>query len=119
DLPSLPGPRAESHVPEDEGEQARGDELARGHHGVVFRIVEMRARLLAPGDKLVGLARHGGDDDCDLKTRVDLALYMGRDLADALDVGDGRAAEFHHKTRQTGLGSRGERAARARRRGGV
>jgi hypothetical protein len=29
-------------------------------------------------------------------TRVPLALYMAGDVADTLDIGDGRAAEFHH-----------------------
>ena len=28
---------------------------------------------------------------------VDLALDVARDVADALDVGDRRAAEFHHE----------------------
>ena len=73
--------------------------------GVVFGVVEMRARLLAPGDELVGLAGHGGDDDRDLMPRVDLALHVRRDIADAIDVGDRRAAEFHHQTRQMILGS--------------
>ena len=29
---------------------------------------------------------------------VDLALHMARNVADTLDIGDGRAAEFHHET---------------------
>jgi hypothetical protein len=28
---------------------------------------------------------------------IDLALDMARDVADAVDIGDGGAAEFHHK----------------------
>ena len=72
------------------------------------RVVEMRARLLAPGDELVGLAGHGGDDDRDLVAGVDLALDVARDVADALDIGDRRAAEFHHQTRQAGLGYSGK-----------
>ena len=52
----------------------------------------------APGDQLVGLAGHGRDHDGDLVAGVDLALHVARDVADALDVGDRRAAEFHHQT---------------------
>ena len=52
--------------------------------------------------------------------RIDLAFDVGRDVADVVDVGDGRAAEFHHQTRQRVLGSsKGRRAARAMGRGGV
>jgi hypothetical protein len=28
---------------------------------------------------------------------IDLALHMLRDVADAVDIGDGCAAEFHHE----------------------
>jgi hypothetical protein len=28
---------------------------------------------------------------------VDLALHMARDIADAFNIGDGGAAEFHHE----------------------
>ena len=100
DLPALPGAGAEPHVLEHQCEQAGGDQLARGDDGVIFRVVEMRACLLAPGDELVGLAGHGGHDDRDLMARVDLAFDVPRDIADALDIGDRRAAEFHHQTRQ-------------------
>ena len=39
---------------------------------------------------------HGGDHDGDLVPRVDLALHAGRDVADAVEVGDRGAAELHH-----------------------
>jgi hypothetical protein len=29
---------------------------------------------------------------------IDLALHMARDILDALNIGDGRAAEFHDQT---------------------
>jgi hypothetical protein len=34
-------------------------------------------------------------------TRIDLALDMTRDVANAFDVGDRRAAEFHHEATHT------------------
>ena len=55
--------------------------------------------LAAPLDQLVGLARHGRDDDRDLVAGVDLALDVARDVADALDVGHRGSAEFHHEAR--------------------
>ena len=57
--------------------------------------------LAHPGDELVGHARHGGDDDGDLVAGVHLALHVTRDVADALDVGDGGAAELHHNHSHT------------------
>ena len=61
------------------------------------RGVVQRRGLAAPGDELVGLAGHGRDHDGDLVAGVDLALDVARDVADAVDVGDRRAAEFHHQ----------------------
>ena len=78
DLPALPRARREPHVLEHEREQAGGDEFARGDDRVVFGVVGVRARLLAPGDELVGLAGHGRDDDRDLVAGVDLAFDVAR-----------------------------------------
>ncbi len=36
---------------------------------------------------------------------IDLALDVARDVADAVDVGDGGAAEFHDETRHAASGS--------------
>ena len=52
----------------------------------------------APADQLVGRAGHGGHHDRDLVAGVDLALDVAGDVADAVDVGDRRAAELHHQT---------------------
>ena len=52
------------------------------------------AGLGAPGDEFVGLARHGRDHDGDVVAGLDLAFDVARGVADAVDVGDGRAAEF-------------------------
>jgi hypothetical protein len=54
-------------------------------------------RLAAPFDQLIGLAGHGRYHDGDLMAGIDLALDMARDVADAVDIGDRRAAEFHHE----------------------
>src|ERR1700681_3292931 len=34
---------------------------------------------------------------CDVMPRVDFAFVMPRDVADSVDIGDGRTAEFHHE----------------------
>ena len=49
------------------------------------RAVEAGGGLAAPVDELVGLPRHGRDDDGDLAARLDLALHVQRDVADALE----------------------------------
>ena len=45
----------------------------------------------------VGRARHRRDHDRDLMAGIDLALDVARDVADAVDIGDRSAAEFHHQ----------------------
>ena len=79
-----------------------GDLLAGGDHGVVFARVVQRRGLAAPGHQLVGRARHGRDHDGDLMAGVDLALDVARDVADAVDIGDRGAAEFHDETGHAG-----------------
>ena len=96
-LPALPGARLEAHAFEHDREQTGGHLLAGGDDGVVFARVMQGRGLARPGDELVGRARHGGDDDRDLVAGVDLALDVARDVADAVDVGDRGAAEFHHE----------------------
>ena len=97
DLPALPGARLDAHALQHDREQAGGDLFAGGDHGVIFARVMHRRGLGAPADQLVGLARHRRDHDGDLVAGVDLALDMPRDVADAVDIGDGCAAEFHHE----------------------
>src|SRR5208283_1437627 len=96
DLPALPGARLHPPLLQRDRQQAGGDLLAGRHHGVVFARVVQRRQLLAPGDELVGGAGHGGDHDGDLVSRVDLALDAVGHGADAGQVGDRGAAEFHH-----------------------
>ena len=48
--------------------------------------------------QLVGLAGHRRHHDGDLVAGIDLALDVVRHIADAVDVGDRRSAEFHHQT---------------------
>ena len=98
DLPALPRARLDAERLQRDRQQAGRHLLAGGDHGVVLARVVQRRRFRRPADQLVGLAGHGGDHDGDLVARVDLALHMLRNVADALDIGDGRSAEFHHET---------------------
>ena len=56
-----------------------------------------RRGVAAPVHQLVGLAGHGRHDDGDIVSGVDFALDVTRDVADSVDIGDGRTAEFHHE----------------------
>ena len=94
-LPALPGARVDAHALERDRQQPGGHLLAGGDHRVVFARIVQRRGVAAPADQLVGLAGHGGDHDGDLMAGIDLALDVARDVADAVDVGDRRAAEFH------------------------
>ena len=76
------------------------------------------AASLHQADQLVGLPRHGRDDDRDLVAGLDLAPDVHRDVADALDGRDGRAAEFHHETGTAGHAAAGLHARRAGRQKG-
>ena len=98
DLPALPRARLDADRLQRDRKQSGRHLFARGDHGVVFARVVQRRSLRRPADQLIGLAGHGGDHDGDLVARVDLALHMLRNVADALDIGDGRSAEFHHET---------------------
>ena len=98
-LPALPGARLHAHGLQHDGEQAGGHGLAGGDDGVVLaRIVQGRG-LAHPRHQLIGGAGHGRDHDRHLVAGVHLALHVTRDVADALDVGDGRPAEFHDHAR--------------------
>ena len=95
DLPALPGARLQAHRLQHDGEEARRHLLAGGDDGIVLARVMQHGGFAHPGDELVGHARHGRDDDGDLVAGVHLALDVARDVTNALDVGDGRAAELH------------------------
>src|SRR5205814_8335352 len=95
DLPSLPRAGGDLHSLQDDRKQAGRHLLAGGDHGVVFaRIVQQRC-LAAPADQLIGGARHRRDNDRNVVSRIDLTLDVAGDVADAFDIGDRRAAEFH------------------------
>jgi hypothetical protein len=102
-LPALPGARRDIHALQHDREQARRHQLARGDDGVVFARVVQRGGVAAPGDQFIGLAGHGRHHDRDLVAGIDLALDVARHVADALDVGDGGSAEFHHQTGHDGI----------------
>jgi len=57
--------------------------------------------LFAPPDQLVGGAGHGRNYHGDFMPSINLALDVKRDVADAVDIGDRRSAEFHDETRHT------------------
>ena len=96
DLPALPGTGVDAVLLQADRQQAGGHLLAGGDDGVVFPGVVQRRQVGAPLDQLVGHAGHGGDDDGNLVAVLDLALDALGDVADAVEVGDGGAAEFHH-----------------------
>ena len=70
-----------------EGAEAR-------HAGVV-----QRRGIPAPGHELVGHARHRRDDDRDIVAGIHLAFDVAGDITDAVEIGDGGAAEFHDEAR--------------------
>jgi hypothetical protein len=96
-LPALPGAGLDADRLQRDRQQSGRDLLARGDHRVIFARVVHRGRLAAPLHQLIGLAGHRRHHDSDVMARVDLALDVAGDVADAVDIGDGRAAEFHHE----------------------
>ena len=95
-LPALPGAGVHPDRLQRDGGQARGHLLAGRDDRVVFPGVVQWRKILAPFNQLVRHAGHGGDDDGHLVPSLDLALDAGGDIADAVEIGDGGAAEFHH-----------------------
>ena len=98
-LPALPGPCLDPDLLQRHGDQAGGDLLAGGHHGVVFARIVHRRQRLAPADQLVGDARHGGDHHRDLVARAHFPCDAGGDSADPVEIGHRGAAKLHHDTR--------------------
>ena len=86
------------HLLKRQSEEPRRHLLARSDDGVVFARVVHRRRRPGPGDQLVGGPGHGRNHHGNLVAGVDLALDVAGDDADALDVGDRRAAELHDQT---------------------
>ena len=98
DLPALPGARRHAGLLQRDRQEPRRHLLAGGDDGIVLaRIVEARCAL-DPGHEFIGLAGHRRHHHRHLVTRVDLALHMAGDVADAFEIGDGRAAKLHDET---------------------
>jgi hypothetical protein len=95
-LPALPGARLDAELLQRDRQQAGGDLLAGRDDGVVLACVVQQRQALAVRHELVGHACHGGNHDRNLVPRLDLTLHAGRDVADAVEVGDRGAAELHH-----------------------
>ena len=103
-LPALPGARLDAHFAERQRQQAGCHLFARSDHRIIFGLIIDRVvgdrfgRLAAPAHQFVGLAGHGRDDNGHLIAGLHLTLHMLGDVADAFNIGDGRAAEFHYQT---------------------
>jgi len=97
-LPALPGTRLDADRLQRNREQSGGDLFAGGDHGIIFAGIVHGGGFAAPFHQFVGLAGHRRDNDCDIMTAIDLALDVSGDVADAFDIGDRCAAEFHHET---------------------
>src|SRR6185437_4248111 len=100
-LPAEEGTRLHAELAQGEGSETSGHLLARGNNRVVFPLIRQPAETVGPGDELVGDARHGRDDDCDLMAGIGFAFDAARDGFDPLDIGDRCAAEFLHDARHT------------------
>ena len=74
----------------------------RGDDDVIFLGVAERGGLAAQLHQPVGLAGHRRDHDQHLVAGLGLAPHALGDVADPLDPGHRRAAEFHHDAGQTG-----------------
>ena len=95
----MPGAGRDPHFLQRDRQKTSRHLFARGDDGVVLARVVERRGVPDPGDEFVGLAGHRRDDDRDLVAGLDLALHVAGDVADAVEIGDGRAAELHDETR--------------------
>jgi hypothetical protein len=96
-LPALPGAGVDPHAFQHDRQKPGADLLAGRHHCVVFARVMQHGGLPGPLDQLIGDAGHGRDHDGHVVAGIDLALDVARDIADAVEIGDRRSAEFHHQ----------------------
>ena len=96
DLPAEPRARGDSHSLKRHGQEASRHLLAGREHHVVLPEIDERAARADLLDQAIGDARHRGNDDGHVVAFLDLGLDPPGDVADAFQVRDGRAAEFHH-----------------------
>ena len=96
-LPALPRPGVNAHAFEHDREQPGCDLFASGHDRIVFSGIVQHGGLPAPFDQLIGHARHSGHYDGHIVAGVNLALDVARHVADAVEIGDRRSAEFHYQ----------------------
>ncbi len=93
-LPAKPGARGHALFLQADRQQARRDLFAGRNHDVVFTRVVHRMGVTGQCDKVVGHARHGGDDNGNFVPGVVFALHPRGDGLDSVEIGDGRAAKF-------------------------
>ena len=98
-LPALPRARRNAHVLQHDGQQPGGHLFARGDDGVIFARDRRasRRRWHQPTSSLV-LPDMAETTTATSMAGLDLALDVARRIADALDIGDRRAAELHDQT---------------------
>ena len=97
-LPALPAARRNIHLLQCQSHKARGHILARADDRIVFTRVIKRRGLVDPAHQLVGFARHGRDDDDDVIALCHLNAHAFGCAADAVQVRDRGAAEFHYQS---------------------
>ena len=96
----------DAHRLQRDRQEAAADLLAGGNDRVILAGIEERGvgagdlrHVLHPADQFVGLSGHRRDDHRHFVAGIDLAFDVTRHIVDAVKIGDGRPAEFHHDAR--------------------
>ena len=74
-LPAKPGTGIHAQILQRNCKQPDRDLFAGGDDGVIFSGIVHRADITRPSDELVCRACHGGNDDSDAVTGVDLGFH--------------------------------------------
>lgn len=96
DLPALPRTGMYTHRLQGDGKQTSSDLLTGGNDGIIFPCVVHRRCLTGPGHEFIGFPGHGGNNNGDLMSGINLAFDMPGHITDAVNIGHRSAAEFHH-----------------------
>jgi hypothetical protein len=98
DLPALPGARRNAKVLQDYRQKPGGDLFARGDHGIVFARIVDGGGLAAPAHQPVGRSGHRRHHDRHMVASLHFALDMASNIADAANVRNRGAPEFHNQS---------------------